>query len=47
MTRTTGLSSERDPGREDAKPGIVPDVAYFAYGEYYMHIFHIWHIIHI
>ena len=47
MTRTTRLSSERDPGREDAKPGILPDVAYFAYGEYYMHILHIWHIIHI
>ena len=47
MTRTTRLSSERDPVREDANPGILPDVAYFAYGEYYMHIFHIWHIIHI
>ena len=53
MTRTTRLSSERDPGREDANPGILPDVADFAYGEYYMHIcifiifVHTKHIIHI
>ena len=38
MKRTARLSLERDIGREDANPGILPDVAYFAYGIYYMHI---------
>ena len=34
MTRTTRLSSDRSPGGNDANPGILPNVAYFAYGEY-------------
>ena len=47
MTRTTRLSSDRDPGRDDANPGILPDVAYFAYGEHNMHILHILHMVSI
>ena len=45
--------SRKSRRSEDASPGILPDVAYFAYGEYYMHIcifiifVHIMHIMHI